>query len=97
MNRETISYIGSIGAVIFGAALLWFTPPLLIGEAATVGLAIAFAVGGFGGLGATVAIPAVRASAVREAYGTRAAAAARKPRAPRAPRATPTNSSDSTL
>jgi hypothetical protein len=84
MNKEVAGYIGSFLAIAFGAAILWFTPTILQNESATVGLAVAFAAGGFAGLGATVAIPSVRASAMREGAAIRATAAARRTRAPRA-------------
>jgi hypothetical protein len=69
-------YIGSGIAIAFGAALLWFPPTTLAGEAGTVGAAFAFITGGLATFGVSVVVPVVRATALAE--GERRGAATRR-------------------
>lgn len=74
MDTKTIAaYIGALIAIGVGAALLWFPPANLAGQAATVGLAVGFITGGLAAVGVTVSVPAVRAQAKREALAGRRA------------------------
>ncbi|MDQ6722120.1 MAG: hypothetical protein M3003_15180 [Candidatus Dormibacteraeota bacterium] len=68
MTPQTIAaYAGALAAIAFGAALLWFPPASLGGQAGTVGAAFAFVTGGFAGLGVTVSVPVVKAAALTQA------------------------------
>lgn len=85
MTNETKAFIGSVLAIAFGVALLWLPPPQLAGQTATVGLAIAFAAGGFAGLGVSISAEAGRVGAERALARQNAA----KPRATRKRASTP--------
>lgn len=65
-SKEIAAYIGSLIAILIGVALIWIPPVSMADQAGTFLVAGAFITGGLGGLGITVAIPAVRAQAKRE-------------------------------
>lgn len=64
--KEIVAYVGSLIAIGFGVALLWFPPANLAAQAGTVGAAFAFVTGGLAAVGVTVTVPVVRGQALRE-------------------------------
>lgn len=79
---KVASYVGSLIAIALGSALVWFPPASIADQAGTFLVAGALWTGGLGGLGITVAIPALRESARREVRAARRASTARAVAAP---------------
>jgi hypothetical protein len=71
--KMVASFVGAAVAIGFGAALIWFPPPTLAGQAGTYGAAFSFVTGGLAAVGVTVTVPAVREAAKREALAGRRA------------------------
>jgi len=65
------SYIGGAIAIALGTAIVWFPPASIADQAGTFLVAGALWTGGLGAFGLTIAIPALRAQASREALAAR--------------------------
>jgi hypothetical protein len=64
--KEVATYVGSLLAIAFGVALIWFPPANLAGQAGTVGAAFSFVTGGLAAVGIAVTVPSVREQARRQ-------------------------------